>query len=137
MKTKIIGALLLGCVISVYADAPSAAMAPASTNPAVVANTVMVASNSVAGPSKVNMTVIQRVGMNPQVQIDVGAPATLTVYDQNHQVAFTETLNIGRTIVDTTNFPLGNDQLVVNSNQTGVNFTMVQNVTVQAPEANS
>ena len=152
MKKKIITTLLLGCMLSAYADiqyevltappappappggvltAPPAPPAPPGgvltappppPAPPVAGNTVtQMTSNGVPVPSQVQMALITNAYGNPQVQIDSGAPATLTVYDQNHNVAFTNQLNAGRTIVD----------------QGGSVFTMTQNVYVGAPQSNS
>lgn len=140
MKTKIITTLLLGCMLSAYADVQNIVVSapPALATPPVAGNSVTkMTANGLPGPSMVQMSLINSSSGTPQVQIDLGAPATLTVYDQNHIVAFTSQLNPGRTIVDTTNFPLGNDQLVVTSSQVGAVFTMTQNVYVGSPASNS
>lgn len=113
----------------------SAAMAAGSNGTSMQSSGMMMTSGGSLDSSKVNMMVVDNAGQSPKVQIDLEAPALLTVYDQNGNMAFTQNLQPGQTTVDTANFPLGNDQLVVTSNQPGVDFNVTQNITVGAPES--
>lgn len=137
LMTMALGFALVGAAHAATTTTTTTMMstsAAANTNPAVVSNTqVMSVSNGVAGPSGVSMLVVAQGAGAPQVKINLNSPAMLTVYDQNGSVAFTQQLQAGTTTVDTTNFPLGNDTLVVTVNQTGSTFTMKQSVTVTAP----
>jgi len=111
-------------------------MAEGSNGTSMQSNSMMVvSSNSTSASSNVKMMVVENSGQSPKVQINLEGPALLTVYDQNGNMAFTQNLQPGQTTVDTANFPLGNDQLVVTSNQPGVNFSVTQNVTVGAPDS--
>ncbi len=136
-KTVAVMAISLAAIsiadAAIAATTTMSSSASANTNPAVVSTQVMSVSNGVPGPSGVSMLVMNAGSGTPKVKINLNSPAMLTVYDQNGNVAFTQKLQSGITTVDTTNFPLGNDTLVVTVNQTGSTFTMKQSVMVTAP----
>lgn len=129
MKNTIIGTLVLGCAVMASADAASASMM--TSTQVQMSSSTMVMNNGSTGASAANMSIISNSGAAPKVLVNLGAPATLTVYDQNNNVALTSQLPAGQTTIDTSNFPLGNDMLVVTTNQNGSTFTMKQAVTVQ------
>lgn len=136
MKNKIIGTLVLGCVVIASANAASATMM--TSTQVQMSSSTMVMNNGSVGASAANMSIIpSNPGAAPKVLVNLGAPASLVVYDQNNNVALSTQLPAGQTTIDTSNFPLGNDMLVVTTNQNGSTFTMKQAVTVESMQANS
>ena len=121
----LVGAALMGSLCA------ATVVPPNSVDPAVVANTqVMSVSNGVSGPSHVSMLVVKQSNAAPLVKINLSARGRLTVYDQNDKIAFTQRLLPGLTTIDTANFPLGKNYLVVNTSQNGSSFTMRQAIVV-------
>lgn len=136
MKSKIISAVLLGCAVCAFADSSMttnmsvwSVSGTTSSTGTVTQNTNTTATGNTA-TNAVNMSLLALPNQSPKVVINLTTPGVLTVYDQNGKVAFTSNLPAGQVMVDTSNFPLGNDKLVVTTNQNGSTFTMVQNVIV-------
>lgn len=127
MKTKILAVLLGSMALTAFADSSTMATGQMQMQTTMV-------SSGMSGANKMNINLVENAGQSAKVIINLGSPATLTVYDQNGKLAFTSNLPAGKTTVDTQNFPLGNDLLVVTANQNGSTLTMKQAVMVTAPQ---
>lgn len=68
----------------------------------------------------------------PQIEINIATPATLQIYDQSNKLISTKTLNAGKTILDKTNLPAGNDTIVITVKQGNSTSVMSQTINIPA-----